>query len=62
MQVNIEIPGNIFEVESKKKSLEKLKNLDPDSLQKLADLSENKKAIEYLKNPPTVVKITLGIK
>lgn len=36
-------------------------NLDFESIKLLAKLSNNKKAIGYLKNPPTAVKIALGL-
>ena len=59
---NIDIPGNDFVIEAKQKSLEKLAKLDHNVLQKLADLSGSKKAIDTLMNPPTLMKSFLGIK
>ena len=62
MEIKFNVTGNPVEAEIKRKSLEKLSKLDVDSLKKLADLSENKKALNYLNNPPIAVKLALGLK
>lgn len=59
--ITIDINDNNIVAEAKKKAFETLKVLDVDSLNKLAELSKNPKALKYLKNPPLAVKVALGI-
>lgn len=61
--VEITVNGSVLQIEAIKRHLQKLaNNCDVDTLQKVADLSDNKKAIETLKNPPVMLKMALGIK
>ncbi len=61
--ITIELNDNSIVANEKKKHLQVLGNkLDIDVLNKLAELSENKKAIDTLKNPPALLKTVLGIK
>lgn len=50
-----------FEIKPKLKALQDLATLDNDVLIKLAELSKSQKAIDTLKNPPTILKTFLGI-
>ena len=60
--ISIEVEGNALQLAKKTEALQTLAKLDCDSLVKLAELSKNQKALGYLKNPPTVVKMALGLK
>ena len=61
--VNIEVGGNALQQKAKQEALQKMAdNCVADVLSKVAELSTNKKAIDTLKNPPTLLKSILGIK
>lgn len=61
--IEIKVQGSVLQTEAIKRHLQKLaNNCDVDTLQKVADLSDNKKAIDTLKNPPAMLKMALGIK
>ena len=60
--VEIEITGNAFVKQKKQIALQKLAALEPDVLEKLAELSQNEKAVNVFMNPPSLMKSFLGIK
>lgn len=62
MKIKLEIETestNPVDDNAKKQALQKLANLNIDVLQKLADLSDNKKAVDTLMNPPAILKALL---
>ena len=60
--MTIEINCDPVTAAAKKKALETLASLDSETLNKLAELSKNKKALDTFKNPPAILKTILGIK
>lgn len=62
MEIKLDIAiesTNPVDDNAKKKALQKLADLNVDVLQKLADLSDNKKAVDTLMNPPAILKALL---
>lgn len=62
MKIKLEVETeatNPVDDNAKKVALQKLANLNIDVLEKLADLSDNKKAVDTLMNPPAFLKALL---
>lgn len=60
--ITIQIDEPEFKVQAKTKALQTIANLDLDVLEKLANLSQNPKALETFRNPPQILKTFLGIR